>query len=107
MLTNPVRDRLLQRRDELSIRTDHIVSDLRDEATAVEGGFADRAVAHANDPVLLAIRESAQGELQQIDQALRRIDEGRYERCETCGKPIGRERLEALPYASTCVACAS
>jgi DnaK suppressor protein len=106
MHTNPVRDRLQQRRAELSVRTDQIGSDLRGEAAQVEGSFADHAVVHANDAVLEAIRESAQNELQQIDHALRRIDEGRYERCETCGKPIGRERLEAVPYASTCMDCA-
>lgn len=27
--------------------------------------------------------------------------------CELCGRPIGPERIEALPRARTCIACAS
>jgi len=43
--------------------------------------------------------------LEQIERALKRIDEGTYGTCERCGRPIPRERLEALPHASTCVEC--
>lgn len=106
MHNDAVRNRLQQRRNELQARAGHIDSDLRGEAVPVEGGFADQATAHANDTVLEAIRASAETELQQIDKALRRIDEGRYERCETCGGPIGRERLAAVPYATSCMSCA-
>lgn len=43
--------------------------------------------------------------LEQVEKALKRIDEGTYGRCERCGRPISKERLEAIPYASTCVDC--
>lgn len=39
--------------------------------------------------------------------ALDRIEKGSFGKCENCDKPIGRERLEAIPYARHCVACAS
>jgi len=42
-------------------------------------------------------------ELVEIDAALPRLDEGKYGLCEACGKPIGDERLEALPAARYCV----
>jgi DnaK suppressor protein len=107
MHNHQIRDRLQQRRNELQTRSEHIGSDLRGEAAHAEGGFADQATIHANDIVLQAIRASTDSEILQIDMALHRIDEGRYERCATCGGPIGRERLEALPYATTCMACTS
>jgi RNA polymerase-binding protein DksA len=44
---------------------------------------------------------------QQISQALNRLAAGTYGTCETCGKQIAVERLEALPFASQCIACAS
>jgi DnaK suppressor protein len=106
MHTSQIRDRLEQRRSELRARTVHIGSDLRGEAAPAAGSFADQASAHANDPVLEGIRESAEAELAQIDKALRRITDGRYERCESCGGPIEKDRLQALPYATTCVSCA-
>jgi RNA polymerase-binding protein DksA len=40
-----------------------------------------------------------------IDAALQRIDEGTFGTCRTCGKPIGEDRLEALPYTTQCIDC--
>ena len=40
-----------------------------------------------------------------IDEALQRIDEGTFGTCARCGKPIGEERLEAMPYATKCIDC--
>ena len=45
--------------------------------------------------------------LDQIEAAIRRIEDGSYGRCEECGKKIPKARLEALPYAAQCVRCAS
>jgi len=43
--------------------------------------------------------------LMEIDEALRRVYRSEYGGCETCGKSIGRARLEAMPYARLCLAC--
>ena len=40
--------------------------------------------------------------LKEIDQTLRRMEEGTYGICTVCGQPIPEERLEALPQAQTC-----
>ncbi len=40
-----------------------------------------------------------------IDEALRRIQEGTYGLCHTCGKPISQARLEAVPHARLCIDC--
>jgi DnaK suppressor protein len=37
--------------------------------------------------------------------ALRRMDDDKYGACESCGKSIAKERLEAIPYTRYCVAC--
>ena len=44
-----------------------------------------------------------EGELKDIDDALRRLEEGSYGICEECGKPIDEARLEAVPWARYCV----
>lgn len=41
-----------------------------------------------------------------IDEALERIATGTFGRCEDCGRTIGRLRLELVPYARCCTACA-
>lgn len=53
----------------------------------------------------LALLTNAQDRIQQIEEALQRMDEGTYGTCENCGRPIGNERLEALPFTTRCVAC--
>jgi len=45
--------------------------------------------------------------LAEVTRALRRIDAGTFGRCEGCGKAITRTRLKAIPYARTCVRCAT
>lgn len=45
--------------------------------------------------------------LRDIGAALERLDASSYGVCETCGKPIPDARLEARPYARTCIACAT
>jgi DnaK suppressor protein len=45
--------------------------------------------------------------LAELDLALTRVQDGTYGNCQTCSRPIGQERLEAQPAATTCVACAS
>lgn len=43
--------------------------------------------------------------LKDIKDALKRIDENKFGKCAFCGKEIGTERLEAIPYASLCIDC--
>ncbi|WP_190814129.1 TraR/DksA C4-type zinc finger protein [Saccharopolyspora pogona] len=46
-------------------------------------------------------------ELDELERATARLDKGTYGICQRCGKPIAPERLEALPAATTCIACAT
>jgi RNA polymerase-binding transcription factor len=43
--------------------------------------------------------------LMEINAALRRLYNGEYGVCESCGLPIARARLEAMPHARLCVSC--
>ena len=55
---------------------------------------------------LSAALAAARAGLAEVEHALARVAEGTYGRCETCGGAIPPGRLEALPAATTCVACA-
>lgn len=41
----------------------------------------------------------------QIEEALKRLDEGSYGDCQQCGKAIGMSRLKAVPYTALCISC--
>ena len=43
--------------------------------------------------------------LYHIDEALRRITDGTYGKCVTCGQDISVARLEAVPHARMCISC--
>jgi DnaK suppressor protein len=55
---------------------------------------------------IAALLEQARRRLGDIEAALARREAGDYGRCETCGRPIGAERLAARPAARTCIDCA-
>jgi RNA polymerase-binding transcription factor len=53
----------------------------------------------------LSLLENARDLLDQVERALRKIEDGTYGRCASCGKSIEAARLKALPHASLCIAC--
>jgi DnaK suppressor protein len=55
----------------------------------------------------LSLMESEEGTLGQIEASLERIEDGTYGHCEECGVKIPKTRLNAIPYATLCVRCAS
>lgn len=54
----------------------------------------------------VAIHDQIVSQLAAVEAALQRVTEGRYGTCTVCGLAIAAERLEAIPWAATCVACA-
>jgi DnaK suppressor protein len=55
--------------------------------------------------LLLGDRERKK--LEQVDDALQRLDAGEYGECEECGGEIASGRLEAMPFSRLCVTCQS
>ena len=59
----------------------------------------DMSLQDVNQELTLRHGERESQAVAEIDEALRRIDEGTYGQCERCGKPIDERRLEAMPTA--------
>lgn len=51
----------------------------------------------------LALSVHAEAELKKVKQSLEAMDSGKYGKCQTCGKDIPYERLEAIPSTTFCV----
>jgi RNA polymerase-binding protein DksA len=43
--------------------------------------------------------------LAQIERALAHIEDGSYGVCDSCGNPVGKNRLMAVPHATLCMSC--
>lgn len=80
--------------------------DLRPDVDYGEG-FADAGAATAERTERLGLAESLKGQLDAVDAAVARIDEGKYGICKSCGNPIPEARLEARPVSIYCVDCKS
>ncbi len=53
----------------------------------------------------LALLRNLEEKQYSLSEALASLDDGTYGICENCGREIGQERLEALPYATLCLQC--
>jgi RNA polymerase-binding protein DksA len=109
--TAEYRARLLEERARLTNAVDFLEREnpgsLGDElgeiATASDNHLGDTATATFDRELDEGLEEGAQQTLQAIDDALAKIEDGSYGTCEVCGKPIGAERLSAIPWARLCI----
>ena len=90
-------------RAQLRQRIERIHQENRQE---VEGGQTDGAHHWENAEVREGALAEATAELEIVDAALARLDQGTYGTCAGCGRKIPPARLEALPHAVLCVRCA-
>ena len=98
---------LKARKEELTARQERVSRHTRHREDPLPQDFAEQAVELENGETLVALDQELNQELRKIDQALSRIDEGDYLTCQSCGEPIGEERLLALPTSVLCIDCAS
>ncbi len=66
----------------------------------------ERATEREDDEVLEGIGQAGLNEIRGIDAALKRIEDGTYGTCASCGEGISEDRLRAIPYAVKCRNCA-
>ena len=67
--------------------------------------LADMAADTFDRELSMNIVSGEQEILYQIDDALKRLDDGSYGICQQCNQPISMSRLRAVPYASACIKC--
>ena len=108
------RDLLVSLRSRLNGDVTH----LADEALRSTGGEASGSLSNAplhmadlgtdnfEQEFTLSLLQNQEQALDEIREALGRIDRGTFGQCEECQQPIPKARLQALPYTRHCVACA-
>jgi DnaK suppressor protein len=68
--------------------------------------MADVGTENYDQEFTLGLIENEQDTLEQVLDALNRIDGGTFGRCAGCEEPIAKARLQALPYTRHCIQCA-
>ncbi len=100
-----LQQQLLKRRDALRKALAGDLSMLHELAGRSQGDVADMALEISQDEISSQLAEAESRELGQIEWALERLHDGQYGVCESCGTTIPLARLQALPYATTCITC--
>jgi DnaK suppressor protein len=100
-----LRDLLITRRDALRRALAGDLSLLKQLREQTGGDVIDAALDAAQDEISSQLAEVESRELANIDRALIRIRKGSYGECEACGNKIPLARLNALPYATSCIEC--
>jgi RNA polymerase-binding protein DksA len=96
---------LAERQRELEEASfDSTQSDITGEV-GLDEDFADAGTATFERERDLSIRNNIRDLIDQVTQAMERIDEGTYGTCARCGQPIDATRLRELPHASLCLDC--
>ncbi|MFZ3154514.1 TraR/DksA family transcriptional regulator [Pseudomonas sp.] len=88
---------------EYSARAHAIRQDL---ARTHSADFAEQAQQRQNDEVLEALLAEAEAALRQVGLAKLRLADGQYGLCLRCGEAISPARLQVMPAAEFCLACA-
>jgi len=95
--------------DAISYLHEETPGSLADETEEITGAgdnhLGETATATLDREIDYSLEENSEQVLRSIDGALQRIANGTFGICETCGLPISEERLEAIPYATQCIAC--
>ena len=104
---------LLAVRNRLRGDVSHLANEALGTNGAKSGGsshapvdMADVATDNFEQEFTLSLMQNQEQVLGEIGEALERIRQGTFGRCEECTKPIAKARLQALPYTRHCVACA-
>ena len=100
-----MKDVLITRRKALRLALDGDFSLLQQIQQEASGDIADFALDAAHDEISSQLAEVESRELAQIEGALERMRQGKYGECEICQAKIPLARLNALPYAMTCIDC--
>ena len=99
-----LRQSLVARLEELGHRVHDYERVLREP---LDADSAEQAAQMEGDEAIADLEHAAILEVEQIKVAIGRIDAGSYGECESFGSEINPKRLQALPYATDCIDCAS
>jgi DnaK suppressor protein len=97
------RERLQGIADDLQREREESVSDTGGELSSFDQHPGDSGTETFEMEKNVSLGEQVDDELQEIEAAFQRLERGTYGTCQACGRPIGDERLEAMPATRYCV----
>lgn len=109
-------EELAEVREELTMEVARLERAISVAQAGLEDLFSDGSDGAGRDPAdvgstnferdqEMSLAANAREMLEQAQLALRLFDSGEYGSCESCGRPIGKDRLQVFPRATLCMTC--
>ncbi len=95
---------LLEKKREILEKLENISREAEEEGENVIE-YYDKAAYQFSKEYKIKLEENEAKTLRDIEDALKKIEEGTYGICEECGQEIPRKRLLAVPWARLCLKC--
>lgn len=97
---------ILQKKlDELGGRNDDVISNMTKTEMEVHPDDIDQAADESSRMLSMRIHDREQKLIGKIRSTLAKVESPEYGYCQSCGEPIGFERLKARPVADLCIEC--
>jgi len=104
-LKSQINEMLLEMRNELIKGVSQSIKAESDHPRFDVGDFYDHASNDRVRELSLMLTGRERQKLVQIEEALKKLDDGSYGICESCDDEIDQERLKAMPFAELCLSC--
>ena len=97
---------LLERREDLERRLGRFTATPeRGSALGFGKRVGDGTIEAVDRLNQIGVGSQLESRLDRVERALRKIDDGTYGTCDSCGAPIDPRRLRAAPESTVCVSC--
>ena len=103
-LLSTVRGDLADERDRLEAQIASLEPGHGSSSPDFDDNFADSGQVAAEQGENKVLASQLRNELDEVERALAKLDDGTYGLCETCKEPIAAPRLEAMPATRFCIA---
>ena len=102
--TEEIIERLKKELEEAREELDEVTGEATKPPDAALGGGTS---GYSTWQTAVVLKQHVEKKIEELEEALERAEQGLYGKCESCGDDIPPERLEALPFTTLCVKCAS
>jgi len=99
------RKSLLAQKEKIVKKISEFYSESKEVEPDIAQDVVDKAESSYTKEFLLSLSHAEREQLRLIDEALRRLETPDFGICQMCGQPIGKKRLDALPWTPYCINC--
>jgi len=99
------KEQLIQLREDLLSLVQKTTENEKEYPSSEVGDSIDQAADSSARELLFELNHGERQRLEDIESALKKIEEGRFGVCENCSYIITKKRLKVVPYARFCIKC--